>query len=95
MPLNSGYQNDNDRWFQIFPKQLFRSLDGFQKVLKVASTFFFFSCLPRGEELRNSFCLKSGWYSFGFWGMQGRMGGIVLDRNMFLIFDDDSQESAR
>ena len=30
LSLNSAYQNDDDRWFQIFREQLFRLSDEFQ-----------------------------------------------------------------
>ena len=50
----------------------------------------------RCEELRNSFCLIYGKYFLVLGGCGVVWGsGNVLDRNMYLIFDDDSQESAR
>ena len=32
LPLNSAYQNDDERWFQIFWKQCFRLPDDFQSI---------------------------------------------------------------
>ena len=82
IPLNSEYQNDNDRWFQICPKQMFRSLEGFLKILNVVSNLFFFWCLPDERNWVIVFVWFLVCILFG-WG--GRMSGVLDGNSVFQI----------